>query len=116
MSNLESVRGLYEAFAKGDVTTVLAFLGANIAWTEAEGFSYDVTYNGPNAVLEGVFMRLGSEWDGFAVVPDEFIDDADTLLCLGSTAARTKLSARASRPTSRTFGRFEKGTPFVCSG
>ena len=38
MSNLESVRGLYEAF-EGDVPTVLAFLDANIAWTEAEGMN-----------------------------------------------------------------------------
>jgi len=38
MSDLESVQGLYEAFAKGDVPTVPGFLDANIAWTEAEGF------------------------------------------------------------------------------
>ncbi|MFN2511471.1 MAG: nuclear transport factor 2 family protein [Pyrinomonadaceae bacterium] len=64
MSNLESVRGLYEAFAKGDVPTVLAFLDANIAWTQAEGFPYAGTYNGPNAMLERCFhaARLGVGW------------------------------------------------------
>ncbi len=54
MTNLESVQGLYEAFAKGDVPTVLGFLDANIAWTEAEGFPYGGTYNGPDAVLAEV--------------------------------------------------------------
>jgi ketosteroid isomerase-like protein len=83
MSNLESVQGLYAAFAKGDVPRVLGFLDANIAWTEAEGFPYGGTYNGPNAVLEGVFMRLGSEWDGFAAVPDEFIDAGNTIVVPG---------------------------------
>ena len=87
MSNLESVQGLYAAFAKGDVPTVLGFLDTNIAWTEAEGFPYGGTYNGPNAVLEGVFMRLGSEWDGFAAVPDEFIDAGDHR-CAGSVQRR----------------------------
>ena len=95
MTNLESVRGLYEAFAKGDVPTVLAFLDANIAWTEAEGFPYGGTYDGPNAVLEGVFMRLGSEWDGFAVVPDEFIDAADTIVVLGQYSGTYKATAKS---------------------
>ena len=27
--------------------------------------------------IQGVFMRLGSEWEGFAAVPDEFVDVAD---------------------------------------
>ncbi len=95
MTNLGSVRGLYEAFAKGDVPTVLAFLDANIAWTEAEGFPYGGTYDGPNAVLEGVFMRLGSEWDGFAVVPDEFIDAADTIVVLGQYSGTYKATGKS---------------------
>lgn len=36
MSNLNAVQNLYEAFAKGDVPSVLGFLDASIAWTEAE--------------------------------------------------------------------------------
>jgi ketosteroid isomerase-like protein len=95
MSNLESVKGLYEAFAKGDVPTVLAFLDPDIAWTEAEGFPYGGTYNGPNAVLEGVFMRLGSEWDGFAAVPEEFIDAADTVVALGKYSGTYKATGRS---------------------
>ena len=95
MSNLESVRGLYEAFAKGDVPTVLAFLDANIAWTEAEGFPYGGTYNGPNAVLEGVFMRLGGEWDGFAAVPNEFIDGGDTIVVLGQYSGTYKTTGKS---------------------
>ena len=95
MSNLESVRGLYEAFAKGDVPTVLAFLDANIAWTEAEGFPYGGTYNGPNAVLEGVFMRLGSEWDAFAAVPEEFVDGGDTVVALGQYSGTYKATGKS---------------------
>jgi ketosteroid isomerase-like protein len=95
MSNLGSVKGLYEAFAKGDVPTVLAFLDPDIAWTEAEGFPYGGTYNGPNAVLEGVFMRLGSEWDGFAAVPEEFIDAADTVVALGKYSGTYKATGRS---------------------
>ena len=95
MSNLESVQGLYEAFAKGDIPTVLGFLDANIAWTEAKGFPYGGTYNGPIAVLEGVFMRFGSEWDGFAAVPDEFIDAGDTIVVLGEYSGAYKATGKS---------------------
>lgn len=95
MSNLNSVRSVYDAFAKGDIPAVLGFLSPDIEWTEAEGFPYGGTYNGPNAVLEGVFMRLGGEWDGFRVVPDEFIDAADTIVVLGKYSGTYKATGKS---------------------
>lgn len=83
MSDLAKIKSVYEAFAKGDVPGVLEVLSADIEWTEAEGFPYGGTYRGPKAVLEGVFMRLGTEWEGFAAVPHEFIDGGDTIVALG---------------------------------
>ena len=95
MSNVNAVQGAYEAFARGDVPAVLGFLDANIAWTEAEGFPYGGTYNGPEAVLGGVFMRLGTEWDGFTVVPDEFIDGGDTVVVLGHYSGTYKATGKS---------------------
>lgn len=77
MTNGEIIRGLYDAFAKGDVPAVLGAFDENISWTEAEGFMYGGTYDGPAAVLENVFMRLGTEWEGFAAVPDKIVDGGD---------------------------------------
>jgi ketosteroid isomerase-like protein len=34
-------------------------------------------------VVEGVFMRLGEIGDEFAVVPDQFVADGDTVVALG---------------------------------
>ena len=95
MSNLKSVKAVYEAFAKGDIFTVLGTLSSDIAWTEAEGFPYGGTYHGPKAVLEGVFMRLGSEWEGFAAVPDEFIDGGDTVVALGKYSGKYKATGKS---------------------
>jgi uncharacterized protein len=39
---------------------------------------------GPQAVLEGVFMRLGEVGDEFAVVPEQFVADGDTVVALGT--------------------------------
>ena len=95
MSNLNSVKSTYAAFAKGDIPTVLGVLSPDIEWTEAEGFPYGGTYHGPRAVLEGVFMRLGSEWEGFAAVPDEFIDGGDTVVVLGKYSGKYKKTGKS---------------------
>ena len=95
MSNLDSVKQVYQAFAEGDIPTVLGFLNPEIDWTEAEGFPYAGTYHGPRAVLEGVFMRLGSEWNDFAAVPDEFIDGGDTVVVLGKYSGTYKATGKS---------------------
>ena len=65
--NVAVVDGLYQAFAKGDVPAVLAVMDANIVWNEAENFPYadKNPYIGPEAVLNGVFARIGAEWEYF---------------------------------------------------
>lgn len=82
-TNSEMIRSLYEAFARGDVPAVLAALSPDVRWTEAEGFPYGGTYHGPQSVLEGVFMRLGADWEGFTVVPKEFVAQGETVVALG---------------------------------
>lgn len=70
MSNPENLRiidYLYKAFATGDIPAVLGGMNANIVWNEAEGNSYadGNPYIGPEAVLNGVFTRIGDEHDYF---------------------------------------------------
>lgn len=95
MSNLNAIKSVYAAFAKGDIPTVLAVLSPDIAWTEAEGFPYGGTYHGPNGVLSGVFMRLGTEWEAFAAVPDEFIDGGDSIVVLGKYSGKYKATGKS---------------------
>ena len=83
--NVALVRGIYEAFAAGDVPAVLDRMSPGIVWNEAENFPYadGNPYRGTEAILGGVFARLGSEWDGFAALPEEFLDAGDTVVVLG---------------------------------
>ncbi|MEO6259301.1 MAG: hypothetical protein ABIP63_03090, partial [Thermoanaerobaculia bacterium] len=39
-SNAQHIRSLYDAFARGDVPTVLGSLDPNIVWMEAENINY----------------------------------------------------------------------------
>jgi ketosteroid isomerase-like protein len=79
------VRSLYDAFAKGDVPFVLGLFSPELVWNDAENFIYadGNPYVGPQAVLEGVFARLGSEWDGFSATPEEIVGSGDTVIALG---------------------------------
>lgn len=63
--NLKLVQEMYDAFARGDVPSVLAAMDPQIEWNEAENFPYadGNPYIGPAAVAEGVFQRLGDEWE-----------------------------------------------------
>ncbi len=63
--NLAVVQGMYNSFANGDVSGVLESFTADIEWNEAENFPYadGNPYIGPDAVLKGVFTRIGSEWE-----------------------------------------------------
>ena len=83
--NVDLIRAIYAAFATGDVPSVLSRMSPDIVWAEAENFPYadDSPYRGPDAVLSGVFARLGGEWDGFAASPEEYLDAGDTVVVLG---------------------------------
>jgi uncharacterized protein len=83
--NVDLVRAIYDAFAGGDVPGVVALMSPAMVWNEAENFPYadGNPYCGPEAILGGVFARIGSEWDGFAAVPEELLDAGDAVVVLG---------------------------------
>jgi uncharacterized protein len=91
-TNKEIVEGIYASFATGDVPTVLGAMAENIEWIEADGFPLAGTYVGPQSVLEGVFMRLGEIGDDYAVMPDQFVADGDTVVVLGNYQWKNKTS------------------------
>ncbi len=93
--NTTAIIDLYAAFAGGDVPAVLSAFAADISWTEAEGFPYGGTYIGPEAIVENVFMKLGSEWDGFAAVPVEYVSEGDTVAAIGNYSGTYKATGKS---------------------
>ena len=65
--NASIVNDMYAAFAKGDVPSVLENLDENVIWNEAEGNSYadGNPYVGHDAVLNGIFKRIGGDYEYF---------------------------------------------------
>lgn len=109
--NVNTVHGMYEAFGKGDIPSVIAALDPEVEWWEAENFIYadNNPYVGPNAVLEGVFMRIGSEWDGFTVSPKEVLNAGDTVIGQGYYSGTYKKSGRQVRAQFAHFFSFRDG-------
>lgn len=69
-NNIKTIETLYAAFAVGDIPTVLAALDEKVVWNEAEGNKYadGNPYIGPQAVLNGVFARIGADYEYFNLV------------------------------------------------
>ena len=82
------MRGLYEAFARGDLDYVRAAFDPEIVWLEAEGFPYDDgnPYIGPDAVLEGVYARLVGEWEDFSEELESVLEAGEHVVTTGCYA------------------------------
>ena len=103
--NVEMMRGLYEAFNRGDIQAVLDKMGENITWKEADGDAYV----GPQAVLNGLFNNLGNNWDAFAVTPEEFLDAGEHIVALGTYTGSNKATGVSLRlPFAHVWG-LDKG-------
>ena len=102
---------MYEAFAKGEIPTILAALDPKVEWWEAENFIYDDgnPYAGPEAVSQGVFMRIGTEWEGFAVAPKEVLDAGDTVIGHGYYSGTYKKNGKQARAQFAHFFTFRDG-------
>jgi uncharacterized protein len=85
MNNIEFMKGLYQAFAAGDMATVLGAMSDDIEWWEAEGNPWypGRASIGPQQVVEEVFARIPAEIDGFEIVPDRFLSDGDDVAMIG---------------------------------
>jgi uncharacterized protein len=96
---VEIIRQMYDSFERGDVPGVLGQMDQGIEWREAENFIYadGNPYVGPQAVLEGVFMRIGSEWENFAVTPEEWLDAGNHVVVLGTYTGRHKETGKEVR-------------------
>jgi ketosteroid isomerase-like protein len=83
MSGPDLIAGLYDAFGRGDVPAVLGAMDPAIRWHEAEGNPYMPSgepFIGPDAVLNNLFVKLGEEWDGFTVHPQQYHDAGDVVV------------------------------------
>ncbi|NOY47707.1 MAG: hypothetical protein GXO84_05845 [Chlorobi bacterium] len=92
-NNMAIIKKLYDDFAKGDIPAVGAVMATNIEWNEAENFPFadGNPYIGFDAILKGVFGRIGEEWDYWNLADLNYNDMAnDKILVTGRYQAKYK--------------------------
>jgi ketosteroid isomerase-like protein len=96
-SNVEIIQNLYVEFAKGDVPAVLQRFDPKIVWNEAENFPYadGNPYTGPQAVLEGVFARIGAEWEYWNLTDQTYYEvNSGEIIVTGRYKAKNKMTSK----------------------
>jgi ketosteroid isomerase-like protein len=93
--NVEFVKGVYAAFAQGDVPAVLGAFAEDIEWFEAEGMPYGGLYRGPDAVAQNVFGPITEDVEAFAVTPEELIGSGATVAAVVRYTGTGKATGKA---------------------
>lgn len=88
------VRGIYDAFGRGDVPAVLEAFDPEIVWFESTG-TIRGTYRGPQGVLEGVFVPIGNDWEGFTVDTERLVAQGDVVVAVGTYRGTYRATGRA---------------------
>ena len=92
--SVEFLKGLYGAFGRGDVPTVLGGFADDIEWHEAEGMPYGGVYRGGDAVLQKVFGPIATDVEDFAVTAEEFVGSGETVAAVVRYTGTGKVTGR----------------------
>ena len=85
MDNVGLLKNLYDSFGRGDIPAVLGTMSPDIRWSQAESNPYmpsGEAWVGQEEVLS-LFMKLGTEWEGFTVHPKSFHGAGDSVIVEG---------------------------------
>ena len=99
--SVEWVKGVYDAFAQGDIPTVLGAFADDVEWFEAEGMPYGGLYRSGEAVLQNVFGPIAEDVEGFAVTPEEYIASGATVSGRFATASWCASGSSSTRSSSQ---------------
>ena len=88
MTNVELVKSIYEGKVE-----LMKQLADEFEWHEMEGFPYGGIYRTVPSLVEGVFAKIGQDWDNFNASADsvEAVGE-DSVLALGAYSGVSKRS------------------------
>lgn len=94
-ANLNLVRATYEGSSEENRRNLAAALAPDATWTEADGFPYAGTYTGIDAIITGVFHRLGTEWIGYNAKVHTFMEDGNRVAAFGVYSGTYKATGKS---------------------
>lgn len=86
MSNVDTARSAYEAFARGDLEALREMMTENSTWLTSDELPLGGETRGRDAIL-GNFAQIPNYWTSFSVAPEEFIDAGEWVVVRGTQRA-----------------------------
>ena len=106
MSNTQMVKGMYEAFGRGDIESILNKLADDVEWIsspESKTIPTGGTYRG-RAGVTNFFQKVAETSDFEAFMPERYVEQGDTVVALGVYSGRSKpLNKKFSSPWAMVF-------------
>lgn len=91
MTNTEIVKGMYEAFNRGDVAAVINSLDDNVEWTVPgpNSIPYARHYTGKNDAA-GFFKKLAETSNIDPITVERYVEQGDVVVAVGSYTGQSK--------------------------
>ena len=86
MSNLDTARSAYEAFASGDLATLQEGFAEDAVWVTSDELPLGGEVRGREEIM-GNFAQIPNYWTSFSVEPEEFIDGGEYVVVRGTQRA-----------------------------
>jgi ketosteroid isomerase-like protein len=95
--NVRAVRGLYDAFNRGDLETLQRGFSHNLLWNEAENSLYAAgnPYRSFEAVRDNVFAPTNRDFDQFRCDLEQLIDAGDYVISTGRYRGKCKATGNS---------------------
>ncbi|AYH47815.1 nuclear transport factor 2 family protein [Dickeya fangzhongdai] len=98
-TNLDIIRATYEGTSEENGKQLLSVLAPDAVWIEAAGFPYAGTYVGPQQIVDGVFHRLATEWEGYRAQVHTYLADGDRVAAFGVYSGTYRATGKAMTAT-----------------
>lgn len=95
MTNLEIVKGLYDAFAQRDTEAIRKLFHPGIEWIQNDAFPNGGRHVGAQTVLNEVFPRFRTEWSAWRVSITEYLDAGATIVAIGEYQGTHKATGKS---------------------
>lgn len=97
-ANVDLLRKAYDAFASGEIGSVLDVMTDDIQVVPAENslFYRGAPYSGKQEILEKIFAPTGADWDGYWIDVEKLHDVGDIIVMQGRYRGTYKATGRTT--------------------
>lgn len=94
--NMQAIRGLYDAFNRGDLDSLERGFSRDILWNEAESSLYcgGNPYLGFASVRDGVFAATARDFDGFRCEVEQLYDAGEYVVGTGRYRGKSRATGK----------------------